>query len=90
MRQVIRQPSQDAREFQQVKEKVEILTGERGNANDGAARIKHLQALLSGLPMNPQAAAAAGDAPTSEEYAALRDDVARIYSAFNAMRALLR
>lgn len=58
------------------KEKLEVLNGDRGDKGNAAARLKHLQALLAGVPADPT-----GDAVA---------DIRAIYSAFNAMRAALR
>lgn len=58
------------------KEKLEVLNGDRGNKQDAAVRLKHVQALLNGLPAEPT-----GDLAT---------DVRSIFVALNAMRAALR
>lgn len=72
-----------------IKLKVEVLNGERGRPGDAAVRMKHLDALLQNIPARPSARAAAGS-PTKDEYDALREDVDRLYTAINSMRALLR
>lgn len=58
------------------KEKLEVLTGERGDKNESAARIKHLKALVDSVTTEPTGDAAA--------------DIRALYAAFNAMRVLLR
>lgn len=59
------------------KEKLEVLNGDRSNNKQNAAvRLKHVQALLGALPVDPT-----GDLAT---------DVRAIYAALNAMRAVLR
>ncbi len=60
----------------QEKEKLEVLNGDRGNKQDAAVRLKHIQALLSGINAEPSGDVAA--------------DVRAIYAALNAMRTLLR
>lgn len=58
------------------KEKLEVLNGDRGNKENAAVRLKHVQALLNAVPSDPTGDMAA--------------DVRAIYSALNAMRAALR
>lgn len=59
------------------KEKLEVLNGDRSNNKPNAAvRMKHVQALLDGLPTEPT-----GDTAK---------DIRAIYAALNAMRTLLR
>lgn len=60
----------------QEKEKLEVLNGDRGDKSNSAVRMKHIQALLGGVPYAPT-----GNAAT---------DIEAIYAALNAMRALLR
>lgn len=60
----------------QEKEKLEVLNGDRGDKQSAAVRLKHVQALLSSVPVEPTGDAAA--------------DIRAIYAAFNAMRAVLR
>lgn len=60
----------------QEKEKLEVLNGDRGDKSNSAARLKHLQALLSAVPNDPTGDPAA--------------DIRAIYAALNAMRAALR
>lgn len=72
----------------QVKEKVEVLNGERGNKADAAARLRHLQALVTAVPASPSARAVTA-APTADDYNALLDDVRKIYDAMNAIRVLV-
>lgn len=60
----------------QEKEKLEVLNGDRGNKQDAAVRLKHIQALLSAVPNDPTGDVAA--------------DVRLIFAALNAMRAALR
>lgn len=72
-----------------TKEKVEILAGERGDRREAAARMKHLQALVSSVPADTSATPVTS-APTMEQYNALLDDVRHLHAAFNALRVLLR
>lgn len=58
------------------KEKLDVLSGERGDKSEAAAKMKHLKALLSGINTEPSGDAAA--------------DIRAIYAAFNAMRAVLQ
>lgn len=58
------------------KEKIEILSGDRGDKGEAAARVKHLKALADGLPTEPT-----GDAEA---------DIRSLFAAINAMRVLLR
>jgi len=58
------------------KEKLEVLNGDRGDKQNSAVRLKHVQALLSSLPVTPT-----GDADA---------DIRAIYAALNAMRTVLR
>jgi hypothetical protein len=60
----------------QEKEKLEVLNGDRGDKQNAAVRLKHVQALLGALPVEPSGDAAA--------------DIRAIYAALNAMRAVLR
>lgn len=61
----------------QEKEKLEVLNGDRiNNKSSAAVRMKHVQALLDGVPTEPTGNAAA--------------DIRAIYAALNAMRAALR
>lgn len=60
----------------QEKEKLEVLNGDRGDKQNSAVRLKHIQALLSTVPAEPTGDAAA--------------DIRAIYAALNAMRAVLR
>lgn len=60
----------------QEKEKLEVLNGDRGDKQNSAVRLKHIQALLGSLPVDPTGDTAA--------------DVRAIYAALNAMRAVLR
>ena len=73
-----------------LKQKVETLYGERGNPEDAAARLRHVRALVNGLPVEPSSRAAAGAAPTKAEYDALVEDVQKLFAAFSGLRALLR
>lgn len=72
-----------------TKEKVEILAGERGNRQEAAARLKHLQSLVGSVPAETTAVPLTA-APTAAQYNALLDDVRRLHAAFNALRVLLR
>ncbi len=58
------------------KEKLEVLNGDRGDKQNAAARLKHLQALLSSIPTEPT-----GDAAV---------DIRALYAGLNALRAVLR
>ena len=58
------------------KEKLDVLNGERGDKADAAAKMKHLKALVSGINTEPSGDAAA--------------DIKAIFSAINAMRAVLQ
>ncbi len=58
------------------REKLEVLNGDRGNKQDSALRLKHAQALLAGLPVDPT-----GNAAT---------DIRALYAALNALRIVLR
>lgn len=58
------------------KEKLEVLSGDRGNKEDAAARLKHVRALVNNLDSQPSGNVA--------------QDIQAIYAAFNALRVLLR
>lgn len=58
------------------REKLEVLNGDRGTKQDAALRIKHAQALLQGLPVEPTGNAA--------------NDIRALYAAINALRVVLR
>ncbi len=58
------------------KEKLEVLNGDRGDKQNAAVRLKHVQALLNAAPTDPTGDAAA--------------DIRALYAALNAMRAALR
>lgn len=73
-----------------LKQKVEILNGDRGDKTEAAARLKHLRAMIEMLPTEPTAKPAAGATPTSAEYNALLKDIQQLYAAFSKLRALLR
>lgn len=72
-----RQLAQLQRDFDRIREKVEKLTGERGDANKtlSAVRRQELQALASLTLRSTQVAAA----PTQAEFNALQDDVKTIF-----------
>lgn len=58
------------------KEKLEVLSGDRGDKSEAAAKLKHLQALVNSVNTEPS-----GD-PVA--------DIKAIFSAINAMRAVLQ
>lgn len=58
------------------KEKLEVLNGDRGDKQSAAVRLKHVQALLGALPVEPTGDNAA--------------DIRALYAALNAMRTVLR
>lgn len=58
------------------REKLEVLNGDRGNKLDAALRIKHAQALLQSLPVDPT-----GNTT---------NDIRALYAAINALRVVLR
>lgn len=72
-----------------LKQKVEVLNGDRGNREDAAARIKHLRALIQQVPSAPSSRTVT-TAPTMDEHNALVADVEKLFAALNAMRVLLR
>lgn len=73
-----------------LKQKIETLNGDRGSPDDAAARLKHVRALVSNLPAEQASRYAVGATPTKAEHDALVDDVQKLFSAFNALRVLLR
>ena len=86
-RQIERQMRQVLGDPARLREKVEVLTGERGKGK--AATVEQIRALLDGVPSMPASREVAA-APTPEEHNALVQDVAKLYAAMNALRALLR
>lgn len=73
-----------------LKQKIEILNGDRGDKTEAAARMKHIRALIELLPVDPSSKPAAGAAPTAAEFNALVKDVQQLFTAFNKLRQLLR
>lgn len=71
-----------------TKEKIDILTGDRGDRREAAARLKHLQALVNSVPVAPKSTTVT-TAPTAAQYNALLEDVRQLHAAFNALRVLL-
>lgn len=69
-----------------IKEKVEILTAERGKPADAAVRRGHL-ARLKQIP--PLSSAKVTAAPTADEFNALVDDVHGIHQQLAAIAELL-
>lgn len=86
-RQIDRQLKQVFGDPARLREKVEVLTGERGKGK--AATVEQLRALLSGVPAMPTSREVAA-APTREEHNALVQDMAKLYAAINALRVLLQ
>lgn len=86
-RQVDRQLRQVFGDPARLREKVEVLTGERGKGK--AATIEQLRAMLASVPAMPTSREVAA-APTREEHNALVQDVAKLYAAINALRVLLQ
>lgn len=76
---------QTLRDFALLKEKVEILTGERGRAEDAAVRRGNLK-LLGQSAMKSEKVATA---PTAEQFNALVDDVHSIDQQLSAIAELL-
>lgn len=72
-----------------IKQDVEILAGKRGDRQEAAARVKHLQALVGSVPAEITAVPLTS-APTADQYNALLEDVRRLHAGFNALRVLLR
>lgn len=71
-----------------TREKVDILSGDRGDRGEAAARIKHLQAIIATVPAEPQSTPATA-APTMEQFNLMLDDLRKLYAGLNAMRVLL-
>lgn len=86
-RQIERQMRQTLGDPARLREKVEVLVGERGKGK--AATVDQLRALLDAVPAQPTSREVAA-APTRAQHNALVHDVATLYAAINAMRALLR
>lgn len=78
--------SQTLRDFGIVKEKVEILTGERGKIEDAAIRRGSMKALSQ---MPAMKAAKVTSAPTAEQYNALLSDVQSIHQSLSVIADLL-
>lgn len=72
-----------------LRQKVEILNGERGKRDEQAVRLKYLRALADMIPAQPESKPAAGATPTKAEFDALVKDVQTIYAAFARLRATL-
>lgn len=77
---------QTLREFSIIKEKVEILNGERGRAEDSALRRGNLK----GLSQFPKMASSkVTSAPTAEQFNALLSDVQAIHQRLALIAELL-
>jgi hypothetical protein len=70
------------------KEKLMVLSGERGRVEDHAMRKGAAIALVTALDSAPTSRAIDA-APTREQYNALVDDLNALYGAVNAMRIAL-
>lgn len=72
-----------------IRQKIEVLNGDRGDPNEAAARVKHIRALLSTIPAEPKAVTVSA-APTAAEHNALLEDIRMLYAGINALRTVLR
>lgn len=81
------QMAQLQRDFQRLRESLEKLTGERGDAAKSLSAVRRveLRALASLSPQSAQASAA----PTQAEYNALQTDVANIFAALQRISNIL-
>lgn len=86
-RQIDRLLKQALGEPARLRERVEVLVGERGKGQ--AATVEQLRALLQGVPAQPTSRVV-NAAPTQAQHNAVVADVARLYEAFNALRVLLQ
>lgn len=74
------------RDFPRLREKLEVLNGDRGNALQRAAVRRGNLAELSRL--EPKSARTAGTTPTAEEIDLVVDDIAAIMSALRVVASM--
>lgn len=75
------------REFDRIKEKVEKMTGERGDAKKSLSTIRRSE--LNALASLSLQSMTVSTTPTAAQYNALRTDVANIYEALQRISNLL-
>ncbi len=79
--------NQMQRDFDRIREKVEKLTGERGDAAKSLTAIRRSEfSALASLTLKSKQAAAA---PTQAEYNALQSDVANVFAALQKISNVL-
>jgi len=83
------QLTQMIRSFNRIAEKVEVLTGERGDANRSLSSLRRGELIpLASLATSLKSKQISGT-PTAADYNALQQDVEAIYGAFVLLSNLL-
>ena len=78
------------REFQRVREKVELLTGDRGATKSPLASVRREDFVpIASLASSMQSTQVTSAAPTASDFNALQKDVAALYGALVQVSNLL-